>query len=151
MKVKIILVIITILMIPSIPFAQNHGDWIITDSMLNGREDHAAVQLDDGNILVSGGYTLTDGYGSNLVEIFDLSKQKWETAAPMNKGRASHNLIKLNDGSILAIGGYSEVTCEILNKDYSAWAITDSLKTRRNKGQSVTLMQDGNVLLTGGH
>ena len=151
MKIKFGLTTLITLMFSSVLFAQNYGGWIITDSMLTGREDHAAIQLNDGNILVSGGYTLTDGNGSNQVEIFDISKQKWNTAAPMKKGRAIHNLIKLNDGSILAVGGFSEVTCEILNKNYSAWSFTDSLKKRRYNGQSVTLMQDGNVLLAGGY
>jgi hypothetical protein len=130
--------------------SQNYGAWVTADSMQTKKYDHAAIQLDNGNILVTGGFTSEDGIASRQSEVFDVKTRKWGSFSPMNKGRAIHSLIKLLDGSILAIGGFGELTCEILDQNYSVWKYTDSIKTKRFYGQCITLMQDGNVLLTGG-
>jgi hypothetical protein len=45
--------------------AQKIGGWYTTDSVHEKRMNHAGVQLDNGNILITGGYTPTQGYGSN--------------------------------------------------------------------------------------
>lgn len=150
---KIIIFLFFFLSIATINLAQNYGNWIVTDSLHDNKRDHAGIQLDDGNILVTGGNTwfrpleLT----SNETEIYDITSQKWKVAVPMNKERSRHDMIKLNDGSILAIGGFNESTCEVLSKDYLKWTLTDSLKRKRFYGQRATLMKDGNVLLIGGY
>ncbi|NMB83660.1 MAG: hypothetical protein GYA14_17770, partial [Ignavibacteria bacterium] len=110
--------------------AQKIGGWVVTDPMNEKRRYHAGIQLDNGNILITGGYGVS-GPASNSSEIFGLTNLKWNVSVFMKKGRGYHNLIKLNDGSIIAIGGYNERTCEILDKDLTIWTYTDSLKMNR--------------------
>ncbi|MFA5806464.1 MAG: kelch repeat-containing protein [Melioribacteraceae bacterium] len=148
---KIFVIILFSLFISNILFGQKIGGWYTTDSLKERKHDHAGIQLNDGNILVTGGYTPSQNYPSNETEMYDVKSQSWKVTTPMNKGRAYHNLIKLKDGSILAIGGFSERSCEILNSDYTKWTFTDSLETKKYYGQNVVLLQDGNVLVTGGY
>ena len=149
-KYLLIRVFIILLFLCELTQAQKIGGWVTTDSLHDGRKSHAGVQLNNGNILITGGYTPTQGNGSNEAELFDINIQKWSMITPMNKRRAYHDLVKLKDGSILAIGGFSERSCEILSNDYSKWIFTDSLKTRKYWGASAVLLQDGNVLVIGG-
>ena len=128
---------------------QGKGVWIIVDSLNVRRMNHAGVQLENGNVLVTGGYTPTNDNGTSSTEIFDINTMKWNISSPMNKERAYHDLIRLKDGSVLAIGGFIESTCEVLNNN--KWTFTDSIKVKRYYGQSTVLMNDGNVLLTGGY
>jgi hypothetical protein len=151
MKKQIQKAIIILLINLSITHAQNHGSWTITDSLHEQRKNHAGVQLDNSNILITGGYTPTNGEGSNTTEIYDITSGKWSESVRMNKGRAYHNLVKLQDGSILAIGGFSEMSCEILDKEYKEWTFTDSINIRKYYGQNVVSMQNGDVLVTGGY
>ena len=135
----------------TISFAQKVGNWFVTSSLQEKKDALAGIQLNDGNILVTGGNTPSQYLPSNETEIYDVKSQMWKVAVPMNKGRAYHSLIKLKDGSIMAIGGYSEKTCEILSNDYTKWTFTDTINTRKYWGQNVVLMQDGNVLSIGGY
>lgn len=130
--------------------AQKIGGWTVIDPMNEKRRYHAGVKLENGNILITGGYTSTQNIGSNESELFNINTLKWNTFIPMNKGRGSHNLLKLKDGSIIAIGGFDEKTNEILDKNYSQWTYTDTLKTSRWYGQSVVMMQNSNVMIIGG-
>ncbi|MCX6174926.1 MAG: T9SS type A sorting domain-containing protein [Ignavibacteriales bacterium] len=150
MKYYFKIIVFALLTVNSFSFAQGYGSWFATDSMIEKRRYHAGIQLDNGNILITGGYGVS-GPASNGAEIFNITNFKWGTAISMNKGRGDHNLVKLNDGSILAIGGYSEKTCEILDKNLTNWIFTDSLKMSRWYGQSVVIMQNGNVMIIGGY
>lgn len=151
MKRKIQTATIILLINLLITHAQNHGSWTTTDSLNEQRKNHAGVQLDNGNILITGGYTPTNGEGSKTTEIYNITTGKWTEYVQMNKGRAYHNLVKLQDGSILAIGGFSEMSCEILDKEYKEWTFTDSINIRKYYGHNVVIMQNGNVLVTGGY
>lgn len=88
--------------------AQKIGGWIVIEPMNEKRRYHAGVKLENGNILITGGYTATQNQGSNEAELFNINTLKWNRSVPMNKGRGSHDLLKLYDGSIIAIGGYDE-------------------------------------------
>lgn len=146
----ILLIIVSLVVLSNKTISQKIGGWYATDSLIIKRSLHAGVQMNNGNILISGGYTVGNPDWSSETEIFDIKTKKWSTGIPMNKGRGHHNLIRLKDSSILAIGGYNENSCEILNNDCTKWEFTDSLKKKRNFRPSVTLMNDGNVLMIGG-
>ncbi len=62
--------------------------------------DGAAVQLEDGSVLASGG--LFDG---TTAEILDPSLTQWTRIPRMNIERAGHSLTQLADGRVFAVGG----------------------------------------------
>lgn len=150
MKTKLGLLIVLLLEYYAISSAQNYGGWIVTEPMLAKLRYHAGVRLNNGNVLVTGGYGAS-GPASNNSEIFDATNLRWNTTIPMNIGRGSHNLIKLKNGSIIAVGGYDEKTNEVFDGNYSKWSFTDTLKMSRLYGENTILMQNGNVLLIGGY
>ena len=131
----------------SLLFSQPYGTWSITDSLLIGSYNSASVELSDGNVLVTGGEI---SVGINNAEIFDYVKNQWEQTTPMIVGRMNHILIKLGDGRILCIGGFREKSCEIYNSSSKTWSLTGSLNYERVLGYTATLLNNGNVLVTGG-
>ncbi|MEE8346747.1 MAG: kelch repeat-containing protein, partial [Dehalococcoidia bacterium] len=61
------------------------GKWSSTGSMAQGRTGHSAVLLDDGKVLVAGGFTDEKFLAS--VEVYDPSTEKWASAGSMAEGR----------------------------------------------------------------
>lgn len=131
--------------------AQDYGSWMTIDSLHETRMNHAGIQLDNGNILITGGYTPTEGYGTNSTEILDMHTMKWKQFVSMNKGRAYHKLIKLINNNILAVGGFSDKSCEILDINRFEWQYTDSLINIRWYGWGAQVMDNGNILVSGGY
>jgi len=126
--------------------AQDHGAWSVTDSLNYPRDEAASVSLANGNILVSGGAPAL-----RLAEIFDYNTEKWHLTDSMVIGRSNHKLIRLANGNILAIGGYQTRSCEIYDTTTKSWSLTDSMHYRRSWGETATLLNNGKVLVTGGH
>jgi hypothetical protein len=151
MKTKYMILLLILVLFDEMIFAQKLGSWITTEPLNKRKSYHAGVQLTNGNILITGGYTPNDPSAGNESYLFDVMNYKWIPFLPMNRVRDTHILIKLNDGSIIAVGGFKENTCEILNKEYTGWTFTDTLKKKRFEGQNVTLLKNGNLLLTGGY
>ncbi len=150
MKTKYMILLLLLVFFDEMIFSQKLGSWITTEPLNKRKAYPAGIQLTNGNILITGGITPNDSSAGNESYLFDVMNYKWIPFLPMNKARENHNLIKLTDGSIMAVGGSNENSCEILNKDYTSWTLTDTLKKKRSDGQNVTLLSNGNALLTGG-
>jgi hypothetical protein len=135
------------LMISSISFGQF---WQLTDSLKITCPYAVSVQLVNGNILVTGGLSKNGSNFTNQTEIFDYKNEKWNLASPMNVGRGTHVMVRLNNGNVIAIGGFGTKTCEIFDTLSQSWSLTDSLHDLRSDGETVTLLDNGNVLITGG-
>ncbi len=74
---------------------------------------HSAVTLQDGRVLVSGGYHVNEEVRSRGfvppsagVQIFDPANNSWQNAAPMAVPRARHASVLLPDGRVAVIGGF---------------------------------------------
>src|SRR5438128_74690 len=69
-----------------------------------GRNQHAAVALPDGRVVLLGGYHREDG-PQQSVEIYDPKTNTFSPAGQMTEARASFQATLLPDGRILATGG----------------------------------------------
>ena len=69
----------------------------------------------------------------------------------MNVKRFKHELVLLDDGRVLAIGGENEPSCEIYDTSTEKWTLTDSLLLYRKDQPKAVKLQNGNILITGGH
>ena len=140
--------------------------------MTQQRSEHKAALLDDGRVLISGGFTRTfnengTGIGEvrflNSSEIFNPSAQSWTLTESMSEERGGHIAIVLPAGKILVAGGRTlrkdtetdELTViyhhsvELYDHASGQWSSgEDMIESRWNS--TATLMKDGRVLLSGG-
>ena len=93
------------------PTPPAYGYWRPTSPMVVPRWGHAAVLLDDGRVLVAGGYPtgqdLSQGAGTLTAsaEIYDPTTDSWQPTAPMNVERVNPGAFVLADGRVAVVGG----------------------------------------------
>ncbi|MGK3967667.1 kelch repeat-containing protein [Sorangium sp. So ce118] len=96
-------------------WAASAPSWESVPSMITPRGEHAATELQDGRVLIAGGYPLVDAPSyTNLaamslreVEIYDPATRTWSPAAPLAQPRSGHAAILLPNGRVLVAGGRS--------------------------------------------
>jgi hypothetical protein len=138
---------------PAIPLPA--GKLVLND----GRQDCAAVALDDGSVLVIGGYRHINrkgpGDGLASVERLDLRTVAISAAPPLAHWRYRHTATRLADGRVLVIGGVTDAEggAEIYDPASQKWRELSSVPAswqRDRWGHSATLLVDGRVLVAGG-
>jgi len=128
--------------------------WTSTSDMLTERENHSAVLLGSGDVLVAGG---KDDAGHDLAtaELFRPAGQfgSWSATGSMQTGRSFFQLTLLSDGRVLASGGQNGSTyvsdVEIYDPATGTWTVTGSLLIGRYS-HTATLLPSGQVLVAGG-
>ncbi len=127
------------------------GRWSYTGPLPFGFQDHAAVLLRNGRVLVAGG-TAADALPN--CHLYDSQAGSWSSAAPMNTPRRRHSLTLLPDGRVLAVGGLTTgtvrtATAEIYDPTANAWTpVADASVARW--GHFAVLLRDGRVLVAAG-
>ena len=125
------------------------SSWMTGASMSAARNDHAATLLNDGEVLVTGGWG-SSGNPSFTAELYDPVQGQWTAAARMRVPRASHTTTLLPDGQVLAVGGWGNwVVAEIYAPDKDTWSPVAELNEGR-AAHSATLLNDGAVLVASG-
>ena len=126
-------------------------EWKDGAPMIVARASPAVIVLQDGNVFVIGGTTLTGPTATT--EVFDVKSGAWKPGPTMNTKRVGHTATLLNDGSVLVVGGDTGVgatsTAEILNASSGAASVVPSMSFARS-GHAAALLRDGRVLVTGG-
>ena len=76
------------------------GGWVATASMALPRLLHTATLLDDGRVLVAGGFNTTS-------ELYEPATRTWSTTGTTLGTHRGHTATKLQDGRVLISGGGS--------------------------------------------
>ena len=135
------------------PKAAAGSRWKKVNSMSSDRRAHAATLLDDGRVLVVGGFNNRADLTS--LEIWNPKSGFWSTpSATMPKPRNRGTVTALKTGKVLLAGGFTGN--EHLNtlalfdpKQGTLTPLKTTLKEARSN-HSATLLKDGRVLFTGG-
>ena len=76
------------------------GKWTVTGSMTSSRYQHTAILLDDGQVLVAGGYNASSS-SLTSAEIYNPSSGTWgSNRASMNVARAGTQAALLQNGAV---------------------------------------------------
>ncbi|MGE3164378.1 MAG: kelch repeat-containing protein [Planctomycetota bacterium] len=112
------------------------------------RARHTATVLNDGRVLVTGGYTNVGGITTNTCDIYDPVTDVWVATDSLAQARQSHAAVKLDDGSVLVVGG-GTTAVERFDPATETWSSAGSLAEPRHYN-STTKLLDGRVLVAGG-
>ncbi len=122
------------------------GGWIVTGSMALPRLLHTATALDDGRVLVAGGFNTTS-------EIYDPATRTWSHTGNTLGSHRGHTATKLKDGRVLLAGGGSNSithdTAEVYAPAQGRWSSAGQLNALRYH-HSAVLLPNGKVLVAGG-
>jgi hypothetical protein len=132
---------------------------------VDGIELHSATLLDNGKVLVAGG--LNDEFPAgciDIAELFDPATGTFGEKSSLIWPRDSHAAVRLLDGRVLIAGGSGVVLCandhcphsggpvagaEIYDPASGKFTPAGMMTLPRSRPQA-TLLQDGDVLITGG-
>ncbi len=118
------------------------------------RATQTATKLDDGRILIVGGFgTDTDG-DPGSTEFFDPTSRRFEAGPRLTSPRYGHSATRLADGRVLIAGGFGPSgkvlnSAEIFDPTADTFTATGRLGVARADHEAV-LLDDGRVLLIGG-
>ena len=136
----------------------------VVPGMAIARSAHTVLRLQDGRVLVAGGYG-PSGTATASAEVYctvvagncgvaDLGKFK--PVGNLVTGRANHTSTLLNDGWALAAGGRDATLAVLLSSElfhpgsgFDLFTSGASMAAGRS-GHAATLLPDGRVLITGG-
>ncbi|WP_018344946.1 kelch repeat-containing protein [Cytophaga aurantiaca] len=121
--------------------------WAYSGNMNVPRLNCTSVLLNNGNVLVMGGWNYHDGFSS--CEIYDAATGTWKFAGSMHQERFLHASIKLRDGRVLVVGG-GDSKVELYDPETDTWRNTGETKVTHGFYMAMTLMDDGKVLAIGG-
>ena len=116
-----------------------------------------ALLLDDGRVLVVGGFELDSQAGAaelrGVTEIYDPGTGEWQEAEALDQPLLNQAAILLSDGRVLVVGGAlsdgtESARAEIYDPDADTWTPTQDMGIGRGRPKAV-LLSDGRVLVTG--
>ncbi|HET6386815.1 MAG TPA: kelch repeat-containing protein [Armatimonadota bacterium] len=118
------------------------------------RVQHTATTLQDGRVLVAGGFYLG---ALSSVQIYDPVSNTWTNAASLNVPRSEHAAALLTDGTVLVSGGFNLSPlshAEIYDPVAGNWTATGSMNVARYQHTAALVSGAGRdvsqVMVTGG-
>jgi N-acetylneuraminic acid mutarotase len=124
------------------------GTWTLTGSLNVARYDHSATLLQNGQVLVAGGYGLASA------ELYNPATGQWTLTGSMNMARDGAPATLLSNGQVLVAGGasangLSKTSAELYNPATGQWTLTGSMNAVRARF-TMTQLTNGQVLAAGG-
>ena len=128
------------------------GAWTPANNLAEARSGSAAVVLDDGRVLITGGTGSTGTLTS--AELFNTDGSI-SVAAPMLDPRTHHTAVMLKDGRVLVAGGTTSgggttSAAEIYDPAGNSWTAVPGGMTSPRSSHTASLLSDGRVLVAGG-
>ncbi len=136
--------------------------WTRTGQLAVGRQFHSATLLQDGEVLVAGGFSDCDDdfcEDTRTAELYDPTSGLWSQTGTMQQARELHTATLLPDGDALVAGGrdigynsqrYGRLaSAEIFEAASGTWSATGALPQPQT-GATADLLGNGWVLLAGG-
>jgi hypothetical protein len=129
------------------------GKVVDVGPMLRPRAAHTATRLQDGWVLIAGGFG-DNGGDEVTAELYDPRTRGFAFTGSMAIGRQSHTATLLKNGRVLIAGGYDArgnrlATAELYDPRTGRFTPAGRLSTPRG-GHTATLLSDGRVLIVGG-
>lgn len=135
--------------------------WSQPGLMSYARTDAAGATLQDGRVLVTGGWFPSPTATSRLVptsEIFNPSTDTWSRTGSLHTLRAHARAVTLSDGRVLVVGGENLAgtpirTAEIWNPSTGAWSSAGTLPAGRSTASpdfALVALDGGGALVVGG-
>jgi N-acetylneuraminic acid mutarotase len=129
--------------------------WVPKAPMAEARGFFTATTLEDGRVLVSGGYVQRRVLAGS--EIYNPRTDTWMRTGDLQTARSGNGAVLLRDGRVLAAGGLvydsgggstALNSAEIFDPATGSWAPTGSMNVARVE-PFLTLLNDGKVLAAG--
>jgi hypothetical protein len=128
------------------------GAFSATGSLNSPRSLHTATLLNDGTVLIVGGFA--NGSALASAEIYLPTANTFLTVGNLNTARSGHTATLLPSGQVLIAGGAdssgnSLASAEFYDPTTGTFTVTGNLTIAR-QGQTATLLDNGMVLIAGG-
>ena len=87
--------------------SDDNDNAVLTETIVDGHSRNGAVVagLDDGHVLIAGGYEIVGGKSTSAVDLYDPAADRWSTLPAMPQPRADGTAVVIDDGSVLVLGG----------------------------------------------
>jgi N-terminal glycosyl-hydrolase-114-associated domain/Kelch motif/Galactose oxidase, central domain len=132
------------------PTSAQTATWTSAGNMTTARSSHTATLLNNGDVLVAGGWVNSTVTDTASAEIYNPSTNSWTVVGSMANARYNHTATLLSNGEVLVAGGDATGTsAEIYNPTTQTWTATGSMNVSRY-GHTATLLPNGMVLVAGG-
>ncbi|MFZ1156261.1 MAG: Ig-like domain-containing protein, partial [Candidatus Sulfotelmatobacter sp.] len=130
------------------------GTFTPTGSLNTARDTHTATLLNNGQVLIAGGFDSNSNTLSSA-ELYDPTAGTFTLTGNLNVGRAVHTATLLNSGLVLIAGGYdingnAVPSGELYDPSTGSFTLTGSMNIPRYDGAQGTVLNNGMVLLAGG-
>jgi len=132
------------------------GTWAASGSLVTARIYHTATRLQDGSVLVVGGYNGTTTFAS--AERYYPATGTWVSAGSMATARNSHTATLLPNGTVLVVGGILYTgpagtlfsSTELYDPATNTWTAGAPLTLGNRSSHSAVLLGNGKVLVVAG-